>query len=55
MESGFCRGRGRRFPPELRRGVLSEDGIYDLLQENDLLRRRLRVLSGSRKRKQDGV
>ncbi len=27
-------------PPDLERGVLSEDGIYDLLEENDLLRLR---------------
>lgn len=28
-------------PPTLRRGVLSEDGLYDLLKENDALRREL--------------
>lgn len=28
-------------PPDLERGVLSEDGIYDLLEDNDLLRLRL--------------
>ena len=31
-------------PAELRRGVLSEDGVYDLLTENDALRARLREL-----------
>ena len=54
-KADFAADEAGAFPPELRRGVLSEDGIYDLLQENDLLRRRLRVLAGSRKRKQDGV
>ena len=29
-------------PDALRRGVLSEDGIYDLLEDNDALRQRLR-------------
>ena len=29
-------------PASLRRGVLSEDGIYNLLEENDELRQRLR-------------
>ena len=28
-------------PRELRRGVLSEDGLYDLLRENDELREKL--------------
>ena len=30
-----------RLPKELLRGVLSEDGIYDLLTENDRLRKRM--------------
>ncbi len=32
-------------PSSLKRGVLSEDGIYDLLEENDELRQRLRELA----------
>ena len=28
-------------PPSLRRGVLSQDALYDLLQEADALRRRI--------------
>ena len=31
-----------QLPAALRRGVLSEDGLYDLLEENDALRARLR-------------
>ena len=31
-------------PPELKRGVLSEDGIYDLLTSDDALRARLAAL-----------
>ena len=30
---------------QFRRGVLSEDGIYNLLEENDALRKRLRQYS----------
>ena len=33
-------------PASLRRGVLSEDGICDLLERNDELRLRLRELAG---------
>ena len=54
-KADFAADEAGAFPPELRRGVLSEDGIYDLLQENDLLRRRLRELAGSRRRKKDGA
>ena len=32
-------------PPELRRGVLSEDGIYHLLEENDEVRNTLLELA----------
>ena len=32
-------------PSDLKRGVLSEDGIYSLLEENDELRRRLEGFS----------
>ena len=32
-------------PASLARGVLSEDGIYNLLEENDSLRERLRQFS----------
>ena len=32
-------------PAELPRGVLSEDGIYDLLQENDEVRKVLRAMA----------
>lgn len=34
-------------PADLRRGVLSEDGIYDLLVERDELLRRMRCLPAS--------
>ncbi len=35
------------FPPDLQRGVLSEDGIYDLLYKRDELLRRMHGLSPS--------
>ena len=37
-------------PPELRRGVLSEDGIPHLLEENDEVRSLLRELAGEPER-----
>jgi hypothetical protein len=39
-------------PASLRRGVLSEDGIYNLLEENDELRQSLQSLFG---RAEDGT
>lgn len=33
-------------PRDLRRGVLSEDAVYDLLWDNDRLRKRLREMDG---------
>ena len=38
-------------PAELKRGVLSEDGVYDLLTENDALRKRLAAVAADRKRR----
>ena len=34
------------FPPDMRRGVLSEDAVYDLMMENDALLERMRALCG---------
>ena len=52
----YLSGRARRgdlaadekglLPSSLARGVLSEDGIYNLLEENDELLRRLKGYSG---------
>lgn len=33
-----------RIPQDLRRGVLTEDAVYDLLTENSLLKKRLQQL-----------
>ena len=33
-------------PAELKRGVLSEDGIYDLLEKNDRMKKRLNAGEG---------
>ena len=40
-KADFAADEAGLLPPEMRRGVLSEDGVYDLLTENDALRRRL--------------
>ena len=40
-KADFAADEAGALPEELRRGVLSEDGIYDLLTENDALRARL--------------
>ena len=45
-------GKGK-FPPELKRGVLSEDGVYDLLQGFDEIREDLNEILG--KGNEDGV
>ena len=37
----FAADEAGLLPPELPRGVLSQDGLYDLLEEHDLLLRRL--------------
>ena len=37
-----------QLPPDLKRGVLSQDGLYDLLMEFDDLIRRLREIGGGK-------
>ncbi len=43
-----CLGADERgeLPPDLRRGVLSQDAIFDLLEETDALRARLQPPEG---------
>ncbi len=41
--------RAGRLPQDLKRGVLSEDAIYDLLAENGELLARLRTIGDSQK------
>ena len=42
-----------RFPADLPRGVLSEDGIYNLLLENDELKERLNMTEAAGKAAED--
>lgn len=50
-KADFAADEAGELPPELKRGVLSEDGIYDLLTENDALRKRLAAVAADRKRR----
>ena len=47
----FAADENGLLPQELRRGVLSEDGIYNLLEDNAALMRRLSTAGRSRKKK----
>ncbi len=40
-EKDFADDEAGRLPPELKRGVLSEDGVYNLLSEIDEIRKAL--------------
>ena len=45
-KADFAADEAGALPPELPRGVLSEDGLYDLLTQEDALRQELAELSG---------
>lgn len=42
----FTSDAAGRLPRDLKRGVLSEDAVYDLLTDNNRLTARMRELSG---------
>ena len=42
----FCSDEAGELPQELPRGILAEDGIYDLLTENDEVKEKIREIFG---------